>query len=145
MKKTTAERLKQIMKEENLKQVDILERSKKFCEIYGTKLTKTDLSQYVSGKVEPGQDKLCILALSLNVNEVWLMGFEVSKEPFHETDSAIQETTINVIETDKITNLLAKRKDITALINFIGENEEKISPEDIEKTMNMIEMFFVNK
>lgn len=140
MKKTTAERLKQIMKEENLKQVDILERSKKFCEIHGTKLTKTDLSQYVSGKVEPGQDKLCILALSLNVNEVWLMGFDVSKEPFHETDSTIQEPA-----TDKITTLLAKRKDITALINFIGENEDKISPDDIEKTMNMIEMFFVNK
>jgi transcriptional regulator with XRE-family HTH domain len=48
-------------------------------------------------------------------------------------------------ETDKIATLLAKRKDITALINFIGDNEEKISPEDIEKTMNMIEMFFVNK
>lgn len=40
-------------------------------------MQKNDLSQYVSGKVEPRQDKLTILGLALNVNEVWLMGYNV--------------------------------------------------------------------
>ena len=40
---------------------------------YGIKLNKNDLSQDVSGKVEPGQNKLYILGLALNVNEAWLM------------------------------------------------------------------------
>lgn len=74
---TTADRLKQIMNERGLKQVDILEACKPYCEKYGVKLAKNDLSQYISGKVQPGQDKLSILGLALNVNEVWLMGYNV--------------------------------------------------------------------
>ena len=76
-KLTTADRLKQIMRERNLKQVDILEFCKPYCEKYGVKLGKNDLSQYISGKVTPGQDKLTILGLALNVNEVWLMGYNL--------------------------------------------------------------------
>lgn len=74
---TTADRLKQIMSERGLKQVDILETCKPYCERYGVQLKKNDLSQYVSGKVEPKQDKLSILGMALNVNEVWLMGYNV--------------------------------------------------------------------
>lgn len=74
---TTADRLKQIMLERGLKQVDILEACKPYCERYGVQLKKNDLSQYVSGKVEPKQDKLSILGMALNVNEVWLMGYNV--------------------------------------------------------------------
>lgn len=74
---TTADRLKQIMNERGLKQVDILEACKPFSEKYGVQLKKNDLSQYVSGKVEPKQDKLSLLGMALNVNEVWLMGYNV--------------------------------------------------------------------
>lgn len=79
-KSSTSERLKQIMNERNLKQVDILEKAKPFCEKYGIDLGKSALSQYVSGKVDPGSEKLTILGLALNVNEVWLMGYDVSPE-----------------------------------------------------------------
>ena len=78
MKKlTTSDRLKQIMSEKGLRQVDILEACKPYCKRYGVQLHKNDLSQYVSGKVEPRQDKLSILGMALNVNEVWLMGYDV--------------------------------------------------------------------
>lgn len=81
MKKyTTSYRLKQIMTERNLKQVDILNMAYPYCKKFGVKLGKNDLSQYVSGKVEPGQNKLFILGLALNVNEAWLMGFDVPME-----------------------------------------------------------------
>ena len=79
-KATTAERLKEIMNERHLKQIDILDNSKRYCEQHNIKLTKTDLSQYVSGKVEPGQGKLFILGLTLNVSEAWLMGYNVPRE-----------------------------------------------------------------
>ena len=140
MKVTTAERLKQIMKEENLKQVDILERSKKYCEIHKKKLTKTDLSQYVSGKVVPGQDKLFILALTLNVNEAWLMGYNVSKERKVNKDLPEQ-----IGEKDKIMTVLSKRKDLLAFVNLIVDNEEDIDESDIEKTTTMVETFFLDK
>jgi DNA-binding helix-turn-helix protein len=79
-KLTTSDRLKQIMNERNLKQVDILSRCEPYCIKYNVKLNKNDLSQYISGKVVPGQDKLTILSMALNVNEVWLMGYNVPSE-----------------------------------------------------------------
>lgn len=81
MKKTsTAERLKQIMSERNLKQVDILNLSLPLCEKWNVKMNKSDISQYVSGKVEPSQEKLVVLGKALNVTEAWLMGFDVPSE-----------------------------------------------------------------
>lgn len=79
MKSTTSQRLKQILMERGMKQVDIIELCKPYCEQYGLKLNRNDLSQYVSGKVIPKQDKLSILAMALNVNEAWLMGYDVPK------------------------------------------------------------------
>lgn len=66
------------MKERNLKQVDILELCKPYCKKYDVKLGKNDLSQYVSNKYSPSQEKLSILSMALKVNEVWLMGYDVS-------------------------------------------------------------------
>lgn len=79
-KENTSTRLKQIMEEKQLRQVDILEKCKPFCQKYNVKLGRNDLSQYVNGKVEPGQEKLTILGLALNVSEAWLMGFDVPEQ-----------------------------------------------------------------
>lgn len=79
MKATTAERLKQLLSERNLKQVDVLRMAENIGRRYGVKLTKSDLSQYISGKVEPKQDKLTILGETLDVSEAWLMGYDVPK------------------------------------------------------------------
>lgn len=79
-KESTATRLKQIMQERQLRQVDILEKCKPFCQKFDVKLGRNDLSQYVNGKVEPGQDKLTVLGMALNISEAWLMGFDVPME-----------------------------------------------------------------
>lgn len=68
------------MSERNLRQIDILNLTIPYCERYDVKMNKSDISQYVSGKVEPNQWKLAILGMALNVNEAWLMGFDVPKE-----------------------------------------------------------------
>jgi repressor LexA len=78
-KSNTSLRLKEYMQNNNLKQVDILKRAEPFCKKYSVKLGKNDLSQYVSGKVEPGQDKLFILAKTLDAQEAWLMGYDVEQ------------------------------------------------------------------
>lgn len=77
IKITTADRLNQLMRERDLKQIDILELSKPYCEKYNVKLNKNDLSQYISNKYSPSQEKLTILSMALKVNEVWLMGYDV--------------------------------------------------------------------
>ena len=76
---TTSERLKKIMKENNFRQIDILNKCSPYCQKYGIKIGRNDLSQYVNGKVEPGQDKLSILSMALGINEAWLMGYDVPR------------------------------------------------------------------
>ena len=77
MKETTGIRIKRIMNERNLKQIDILHMCEPYCKRYGIKMAKNDLSQYVNDKVQPKQDKLSILGLALDVSEAWLMGYDV--------------------------------------------------------------------
>lgn len=78
----TAERLKKLMASRNIRQVDIVER---------TGIGKSAVSQYVSGKVVPKQDKLYLLAKALNVSPTWLMGYDVpmSWGDNHETTTDI--------------------------------------------------------
>ena len=95
MKETTSDRLKQIMKERRLKQVDILNLSLPYCEKYGVKMNKSDISQYVSGRFEPSQEKLVVLGMALNVSEAWLMGFDVS--PARKDNSSVAENDIDLL------------------------------------------------
>ncbi len=76
-RETTSQRLKKYMEKYNLKQVDILKKAEPYTLEYEVKLNKNDLSQYVSGKVEPGQDKIFILSKALNVDPAWIMGLDV--------------------------------------------------------------------
>lgn len=84
----TSDRLRQIMDERNLRQIDILNLTLPYCKKYGVKMNKSDISQYVSGKVEPNQDKLAVLGMSLNLNEAWLMGYDV---PMKRKEFSIEE------------------------------------------------------
>ena len=136
MKKyTTSERLKQIMNQRGLKQVDILNMALPYCEKYGVKLNRNDLSQYVNGKVEPGQQKLSILGLALNVSEAWLMGYEVPiiREV---ADPPVKEYQLTKNER-RIINLFKQLDDIQQenIISkaelLVEQNEEMYRKEDI--------------
>ena len=45
-----------------------------------TKIPKSAMSLYLSGAYEPKQDRLYVIAEALDVDPVWLMGFDVSME-----------------------------------------------------------------
>lgn len=88
------QRLNYLMVERNLKQKDILNLTQELCEKYDVKFNKSDISQYVSGKTEPNQDKLFILSEALNVNVAWLMGFDVPMKNSNSTSSHNNTLTI---------------------------------------------------
>lgn len=95
MRVTTAERLHEIMTDLDLKQADIIERAKPFSELYGAKLSRSDLSQYCSGKVEPRREKLFLLAAALDVDEAWLTGYDVPRSKHSEAEvSSIQKDMV---------------------------------------------------
>lgn len=68
---TTAERLREAMKEADKKQVDLVNE---------TGLQKSAISRYLSGEYEPKQKAINKLAVALNVSEMWLWGFDVPKQ-----------------------------------------------------------------
>ena len=45
-----------------------------------TKIPKSAISQYISGAFEPKQDRVFLIAQALNVDPVWLMGYDVPME-----------------------------------------------------------------
>lgn len=124
MADTTANRLKQIMAQRGLKQTDILRMAKPYCEKYNIKMGKSDLSQFVNGKVEPGQWKLTILGLTLNVSEAWLMGLDVPMER-KTTPVSLEEDgqNVNIVRiAGRDGRLIEKElndKELQALIAFV--------------------------
>lgn len=128
MKKyTTAERLKQIMQERNMKQVDILESVLPVCKKYGLKMNKSDISQYVSGKVEPNQRKLVSLAEALNVSETWLMGYEIKEKELIDEEE----------KGKSLTKLIANENMLDAVVKL-----SKLQPGDKEMVVNLINSLY---
>jgi transcriptional regulator with XRE-family HTH domain len=68
MKESFSKRMKEAMNIMNIKQVDLVEK---------TGLTKSAISQYYSGKYEPKQKGIFLIAKALDVSESWLMGYDV--------------------------------------------------------------------
>ncbi len=110
----TSSRLKLLMQERGIKQVDIINACKPFCEKFDVQIRKNDLSQYVSGKTQPNQIRLTILGLALNVNEVWLMGYDVPMQRDTKTHSK-----------DAI-NLTAGEEQLLELFRQIPEAEQPV-------------------
>lgn len=76
-KYTTAQRLKEVMALKKIRQIDIVRLAEPYCNVFKVKLGRNDISQYCSGIATPGQSKLNVMALALDVNEMWLMGYDV--------------------------------------------------------------------
>lgn len=68
---TISERLKEAMEIRQLRQADLAEK---------TKIGKSSISTYISGAYDPKQKNIYLLAKALDVNEAWLMGYDVPME-----------------------------------------------------------------
>ena len=76
---TIANRLKQALEMRNMKQADLVNM---------TGIGKSSISTYLSGDYEPKQKNLYRLAKALDVNEAWLMGYDVPMERQQPAQSA---------------------------------------------------------
>lgn len=123
MKSSFSNRLKEAMRINGMKQIDIINKSKLLNDTDGVKISKTDLSQYVNGKTSPGQKKLYVLAKVLNVSEAWLLGYDVdSNRPTdEERQLSHNKQIITAHIDDDVTD--EEMKQIINFINFIKENK----------------------
>lgn len=122
-RKSTSDRLKQIMNEKNLRQVDILELALPFCIKYNVKMNKSDISQYVSGKTEPSQEKLVVLGMALGVTESWLMGFDVPRE-HRPIDYFVQTSDHNILVETKHFNKDAQYEQLNRYLHYFYKLNE---------------------
>jgi transcriptional regulator with XRE-family HTH domain len=81
-----------------------------------TGIPKSAMSQYISGAFEPKQDRIYLIAEALNVDEAWLMGYDVPMEK--------QENT-----TDNITD---GEKMLLSLFRQVPENMQDVVLEMIQ-------------
>ena len=75
-KETFADRLKNAMDRQHMKQVDLIREAEKA----GVKLGKSHISQYVSGKTVPRAGILQFLARTLQVDALWLEGADTAEQ-----------------------------------------------------------------
>lgn len=122
----TASRLRRLINERGLRQVDILNACAPYCKKYGVKMNKSDLSQYLSGKSEPNQGKLFVLGSALNVSETWLMGYDVPME----RPEAIKRSQ----QTDALPDNVSKLLNLYYDLNTRGK--EKLIDTVTEMTFN---------
>ena len=112
-----AHRLQQAMNLNHYKQKDLVNK---------TNIDKTLINKYLNGVTEAKQDNLEILAEALNVDEVWLMGYDVNVDR-QESNKVLDEVEL----------LFSKHKDLLTTedkeyIKFIIEKRIK----DIDKQNN---------
>ena len=132
MKVTTSDRLKSLMEERRLKQVDILNLSLPYCKKYNIKMNKSDISQYVSGKVELRQEKSVLLGMALNVSEAWLMGFDVS--PTRKDSLKAAQGDIDILGKFSLLNERDKETILDMIDVMLSKKERSgVSPTSQEK------------
>ena len=82
---TIAERLKEIMEIRQLRQIDLVRLAEPVGEANGLHISKSHISQYVSGRTQPRRDILKVLAEALGVSQLWLQGEDVEMEAMQES------------------------------------------------------------
>ena len=68
---TCAKRIRKALSARNMTQSELCRR---------TKIATSAMSEYIKGLYDPKQDKIYVMAQALNVDPVWLMGFDVPME-----------------------------------------------------------------
>ncbi|MDU1585774.1 MAG: helix-turn-helix domain-containing protein [Clostridium sp.] len=121
---TIANRIKQGLEKRNMKQADLVDK---------TKIGKSSISTYISGAYEPKQKNIYKIAQALDVNEAWLMGYDVPMEREISNNSTINfndETNILFDNFNKLNELgkqeAIKRVEELTYINKYIDTSKKI-------------------
>ena len=119
MKSQFIKRLNSILQKRNLSQADLSKM---------TGIRSSSISDWLNGKYEPKQDKISIIADALNINPVWLIGYD--------DDSASQPECYYVDpEAAEFAEYLRTRPGARMLFSAAKD----ISKEDMQKAVEYIE------
>ena len=105
---TIASRMKKAMSILNITQAELVKR---------TGIGKSSICTYLTGEYEPKQKNLYKIANALNVNEAWLMGYDVPMEKQNTTTDELV-TMINSLDD-------AQQKNVIDYIQFLKSQQKK--------------------
>ncbi|CKG60738.1 bifunctional HTH-domain containing protein/aminotransferase [Fusobacterium polymorphum] len=124
-----AERLRIALDFRNMKATELSEL---------TGINKSTISQYLSKEYEPKRERIELFAKTLNVNEVWLTGYDVSMEinSSDKNDSLIEKYELSPEELKEYENI----KMTTSTLMFNGRPASENDKIELEK---ILKDFFV--
>lgn len=99
------ERLREMMEKRGMRQADL---------VNATGIERSIISSYVTGRYEPKDEKLQLLAKALNCDAMWLAGYDGVEE---DDDMAFLERFRKLNVEDKRT--------ILTLLNFMNDHERR--------------------
>lgn len=65
------DRIKKALADRNMHPIELSEK---------TGISKASISQYMSGRAKPKGNRIFLIAKALDVNEAWLLGYDVEQE-----------------------------------------------------------------
>ena len=81
-------------------------------------ISKSTLSEYLNGRYEPKQDRVFIFSQALNVDPVWLMGYDVPMEKKEDQpEQKSSPTELQLSEGEKV---------ILDLFNQVPKDQQKL-------------------
>mgnify|MGYP001175469787 CR=1 FL=1 len=121
MCETFSNRMRKAMELKNIKQSDIVQK---------TKIGKSSISQYLSGDYEPKQKNIFLIADALDVNEAWLMGYDIpmARIDKHSENKIATNDTLKLIESFDTLNQTGKNealKRVNELTHFDKYTEKE--------------------
>ena len=120
-----ATRLNEAINLKNIKPAEIVRRSEKLYKSgkINKVLTKPLLSHYLKGTYEAKQDNVYALSMILNVDEAWLMGYDVPMEKETITNNDFRYANHNGINTDGLDE--NDIEEINRFVEFIKNKKKK--------------------
>lgn len=131
----SCDRIKEALRIRNMKQSELAEK---------TGLSKSAISQYVSGTIEPRQNGIYALSKALNVSEAWLMGFNVSMDRKSDLDRIEQSERDKIINEYELDALEQQEYDKIMNMNFLMFEGRKITEEEKENMAVLMKKIFVS-
>ena len=130
MKQTTQQRLREALSARNMLPIELSRLSG---------IGKSAISQYLSGKVTPKQDKIYKLAQALKVSESWLMGYD---EPMEQSPAPTSDDLPDLTPKDEreITRMMDDMKDKLMQEEGLMFDGHPASPESIQSILDAMQI-----
>ena len=131
MEPVLVKRIKQMMQIRDITQADLARI---------TGIRASSISDYLSGKYQPKQDKIALIAGALSVNPVWLMGYDEPKKPISSSIVEKKENRDLLAHYQKLSEHEQKIL-ITMIDNGIQDFTVKNDADNLKKTKELISLF----